>query len=74
MSEFIFEYILPILFIILIIVAMFVILGMGIHEWQNNIFYREEYIRNIEEKLNIYEQSYEEFCLEDSLKQSDQYE
>lgn len=26
-------------------------------------------IQNLEEKLNIYERSYEEFCLEDSLRQ-----
>lgn len=31
-------------------------------------------IQNLEEKLNIYERSYEEFCLEDSLRQSDVYE
>lgn len=28
-----------------------------------------DYIQNLEEKLNIYERSYEEFCLEDSLRQ-----
>lgn len=33
-----------------------------------------DYIQNLEEKLNIYERSYEEFCLEDSIKQSDVYE
>lgn len=26
-------------------------------------------IQNLEEKLNIYRESYEEFCLEDSLRQ-----
>lgn len=31
-------------------------------------------IQNLEEKLNIYERSYEEFCLEDSIRQSDIYE
>lgn len=35
---------------------------------------RDKYIQNLEEKLNIYERSYEEFCLEDSIKQSDVYE
>lgn len=30
---------------------------------------QSDYIQNLEEKLNIYERSYEEFCLEDSLKQ-----
>lgn len=29
----------------------------------------ESYIQNIETKLNIYEQSYDDFVLEDSLKQ-----
>lgn len=32
------------------------------------------YIQNLEEKLNIYRETYEEFCLEDSKKQSDAYE
>lgn len=32
------------------------------------------YIQNLEEKLNVYESSYEEFCLEDSIEQSDCYE
>ena len=27
------------------------------------------HIQNLEEKLNIYERSYEEFCLEDSINQ-----
>lgn len=35
---------------------------------------RENYIQNIETKLNIYEQEYDNFVLEDSLKQSDVYE
>lgn len=30
---------------------------------------KEDYIQNIETKLNIYEQSYDNFVLEDSLKQ-----
>ncbi len=28
-----------------------------------------DYIQNLEEKLNIYRESYEKFCLEDSLRQ-----
>lgn len=35
---------------------------------------KETYIQNIETKLNIYEQEYDNFVLEDSLKQSDVYE
>lgn len=30
---------------------------------------QSSYIQNLEEKLNIYERSYEEFCLEDSIRQ-----
>lgn len=28
------------------------------------------YIQNLEEKLNIYEEDYDRFCLEDSLRQT----
>lgn len=35
---------------------------------------KEIYIQNIETKLNIYEQEYDNFVLEDSLGQSDIYE
>lgn len=34
-----------------------------------NILKKKSYIQNLEEKLNIYERSYEEFCLEDSIRQ-----
>lgn len=34
-----------------------------------NILKKKSYIQNLEEKLNIYETKYEEFCLEDSLRQ-----
>jgi len=34
-----------------------------------NIDKKDNYIQNIETKLNIYEQSYDEFALEDSLAQ-----
>lgn len=30
---------------------------------------QSDYIQNLEEKLNIYERSYEESCLEDSIRQ-----
>ena len=40
----------------------------------NESIKQETCIQNLEEKLNIYRESYEEFCLEDSLRQSDQYE
>lgn len=34
-----------------------------------NLLNKKSYIQNLEEKLNIYERSYEEFCLEDSIRQ-----
>ena len=33
------------------------------------IIHQENSIQNLEEKLNIYRESYEEFCLEDNKKQ-----
>lgn len=30
---------------------------------------QENYIQNLEEKLNVYEEYYDRFCLEDSLRQ-----
>lgn len=33
---------------------------------------RKGYVRNIETKLNIYEQSYDNYCLEDALKQQEE--
>lgn len=75
MWDFICEYILPVLLVILIILAIGVI-GMLIYkEMQlDNYFDRKDYIQNLEEKLNIYEEDYDRFCLEDSLRQSDVYE
>ena len=31
---------------------------------------QSSYIQNLEEKLNIYEEDYDKFCLEDSLRQT----
>lgn len=75
MWDFICEYILPVLLVILIILGI-VITGMLIYkEMQlDNYFDRKDYIQNLEEKLNIYEEDYDRFCLEDSLRQSDVYE
>lgn len=36
---------------------------------EKNEIKKDIYIQNLEEKLNIYERSYEEFCLEDSIRQ-----
>lgn len=35
---------------------------------------QKSYINNLEQKVNILTLDYEEFCIEDSLKQSDVYE
>lgn len=56
--NFIKEYIILILFVIILIIEI-----IAVHINKHN------YIQNLEEKLNIYERSYEEFCLEDSIKQ-----
>lgn len=33
---------------------------------------RKGYVQNIETKLNIYEESYDNYCLEDALKQQEE--
>ena len=35
---------------------------------------QENYIQNLEFKLNVYEQSYDEFALKDAIEQGDSYE
>lgn len=74
MWDFICEYILPIFLIILITLAIILITVMTIILCKTEILNQDDYIQNLEEKLNIYERSYEEYCLEDSIKQSDVYE
>lgn len=54
----------------LAIIFLAIIIFIGVISLEN----KDNYIQNLEEKLNIYRESYEEFCLEDSLRQSDQYE
>lgn len=56
--DFIKEHIILIIFVIILIIEI-----IAVHINKHN------YIQNLEEKLNIYERSYEEFCLEDSIKQ-----
>lgn len=74
MWDFICEYILPILLLILIILAIMLIIGVTIIFYKTNILNQNNSMQNLEEKLNIYESKYDEFCLEDSKKQSDIYE
>ena len=71
MWDFICEHILPIFLVILIILAI-VIVGMVIYKeiHLDNYFDKKDYIQNLETKLNIYEEDYDRFCLEDSLRQT----
>ena len=57
---FIFEIIMFLIFMIAII-SIFT---------NTDITNQKDYIQNLEEKLNIYEQDYDRFCLEDSLRQT----
>ena len=74
MNDFMCEYILPIFVVILLILATILIVGMTISIYKTDILKQDDYIQNLEEKLNIYEEGYDKFCLEDSLSQSDVYE
>lgn len=47
----------------MVIILILLLITHKAEEYQGN------YIQNLEEKLNIYEQSYEEHCLEDSIRQ-----
>ncbi len=73
MWDFICEYILPIFLVILIILVTVIIIIAGKLVYKDlqldNYFNKRDYIQNLEEKLNIYEENYDRFCLEDSLRQ-----
>ena len=47
----------------IMVLAITICIGVG------ELSKKDDYIQNLEEKLNIYRESYEEFCLEDSLRQ-----
>lgn len=53
-------------------VIMFLIFMVAITSIFTNtdITNQKDYIQNLEEKLNIYEEDYDKFCLEDSLRQT----
>lgn len=72
MWDFISEYVLPIFLVILIILAIIIITGITIGVFKTGILNQDEYIQNLEEKLNIYEQSYDNYCLEDALRQQEE--
>lgn len=56
---FIYEIIMFLIFMVAIVIIF----------TNTDITTQSSYIQNLEEKLNIYEKSYEEFCLEDSIRQ-----
>ena len=73
MSDFIFEYILPIFLVILVAMAIIVIgftiyLGITGGIYTMRIEIDKDYIENLETKVNILT-NYDEYCLEDSLNQ-----
>ncbi len=41
---------------------------------RNKVIVKEDYIQNLEEKVNILTLDYENFAVEDSLRQSDVYD
>ncbi len=49
--------------------VLFIIMFIYILAFNYTFEIQENNIQNLEEKLNIYERSYEEFCLEDSIRQ-----
>lgn len=57
---FIFEIIIFLIFMIAIVIIF----------TNTDITNQKDYIQNLEEKLNIYEEDYDRFCLEDSLRQT----
>ncbi len=56
---FIFEIIMFLIFMIAIVTIF----------TNTDITNQKDYIQNLETKLNIYEEDYDRFCLEDSLRQ-----
>lgn len=58
--------------IIILIIIVWIIYFSGLFiALGNKKAVDRDYIQNLEEKLNIYRESYEEFCLEDSLSQQE---
>ena len=54
---------------ILIIIVWIIYFGGIFIATRNKKIVDNNYIQNLEEKLNIYEEDYDRFCLEDSLRQ-----
>ena len=59
---------------ILVLIIITIIYAFGVYVGVTTIDIekqkQENYIQNLEEKLNIYEEDYDRFCLEDSLRQT----
>ena len=49
--------------------VLFIIMTIYILAFNYTCKLQENNIQNLEEKLNIYEEDYDKFCLEDSLRQ-----
>ncbi len=80
MWDFIMEYIMPIFLVILVMMTI-IIIGFAMFKMFNGDFFtakitiqKDNYIQNLEEKVNILTLDYENFAVEDSIKQSDGYE
>ena len=56
--------------IILIIIVWIIYFGGIFIATRNKKVIDKAYIQNLETKLNIYEEDYDRFCLEDSLRQT----
>ena len=75
MSDFIFEYIMPI-FLVILVTMMIIVMGFAIYGLITGNIYsieiepNKDYIENLETKVNILT-NYDEYCLQDSLKQQE---
>lgn len=70
MWDFVMEYIVPLFLAIFFVFAIFIIVVFTIFLSKDCILNRNSYIQNLEEKVNIYEQNYDNFVLEENLKET----
>lgn len=59
---------------ILVLIIITIIYAFGVTTIDIEKQKQENYIQNLEFKLNVYEQSYDEFALKDAIEQGDSYE
>lgn len=69
MWDFLMEYVMPVFLIIFLVIAVILVTGMTIYLYRRDILDQDKYIKNLETKLNIYEERYDRFVLEDNLNQ-----